>query len=192
MKVNIKDFIKINVVDTCSIWNLISSFRFYNASKKAGCHFSCTAFIMYECLYKPRKSVSETEQILIGRLKGLHQRGEFKEYHIEIDDLQDVDLLKKRKNLSKGELSGIAFAKKINQAFITDDQGARLLAEQVMPGKMVQTIPHLFGWLFFNEMLIDSDKDEIINEHKYFNRPLSKYLEDTYTKALELKLASKY
>lgn len=113
-------------------------------------------------------------------------------YHISIEDLQDIEILQKRKNLSKGELSSIVFAKKTRQALLTDDQGARKLAEQVMDKKSVQTTPHLFGWLFYADFLRDGDKDRIIKEHKDFKRPLAKYFSEMYVKALEFKLANTF
>lgn len=190
MRVDITKFYPLNVIDTCSIWNILSSTRFYNASKEAGCYFSCTAFILYECLYKPRSRNSEKESILKEKFNVEKEKENIGIYHISIEDLQDIEVLKNRKNLSKGELSGIVFAKKTNQAFITDDQGARKLAEQVMENSKVQTTPQLLGWLFFNNKLLDSDKVEILKDHIYFERPLSKYFEEVYLKTLELRLAN--
>ena len=112
----------------------------------------------------------------------------FKDYHISIADLQDIDVLQKSKNLSKGELSSIVFAKKIGQGFLTDDQGARKLAERFMTKEKVQTTPQLFGWLYYEERLIDSDKVQIINEHNELNRPLENYFNQVYQQALQLRL----
>ncbi|MDF5724128.1 MAG: XRE family transcriptional regulator, partial [Rhizonema sp. PD37] len=69
----------------------------------------------------------------------------------------DVEILQKRMNLSKGELTSIVFAKKTRQAFLTDDQKARKLASKVMQSDQVQTMPHLLGWLFFVSYLNDND-----------------------------------
>lgn len=117
-------------------------------------------------------------------------KGKFQSHHISIEDLQDIEVLENRKRLSKGELSSIVFSKKIRQAFLTDDQGARKLAEKMLEKSMVQTTPQLFGWLFYSGYLSDGDKDKIISDHKEFNRPLSQYFNEMYLKALELKLAS--
>ncbi|GAX38635.1 hypothetical protein [Nodularia sp. NIES-3585] len=86
------------------------------------------------------------------------------------------------------KLEFIAFAKKTRQAFLTDDQGARKLAAQVMPSNMVQTTPHLLGWLLFISYLNDNDLQKIISEHQKFHRPLKKYFLEVYTMVLEYKL----
>lgn len=189
MAVDPSQFCLLNVIDTCAIWNILSSKRFYAATLSAKCIFSCTQFVHYECLHKPRTEISEEEIELQNRFKKESEKGQFKNYHITIEDLQDIEILEKRKNLSKGELSSIVFARKTRQAFLTDDRGAKKLAEQIMDEKMVQTTPHLFGWLFYTDFLRDGDKDKIIKEHKSFNRPLAKYFDQIYLKALEYKLA---
>jgi hypothetical protein len=91
-------------------------------------------------------------------------------------------------SLSKGELSSVAFAKKTRQAFLTDDQKARLLAREVIGRSMVQTTPHLFGWLYFNRRLGEGDKDAIIAEHKSLGRPLAKHFEAMYEEAMRCRL----
>jgi len=126
------------------------------------------------------------------RLREERKQGKFRDYHIDIEDLQLIEVLKNRRNLSKGELSSIVFAKKTRQAFLTDDQSARILAQKILDPKMVQTTPHLFGWLFYSDYLIDSDKALIIKEHSELGRPLAKYFEEMYLKAYELKLSHRY
>ena len=192
MRLNPSQFHPSNIIDTCSIWNVLSSLRFYSAAKAANCNFFCTKFVYYECLHKPRKEISDEEGELIKRLKVQIENKDFQSFNISIEDLQDIGILEKRKNLSKGELSSIVFAKKTRQAFLTDDQGARILAEQFMDGNLVQTTPLLFGWLFFTGKLIDSDKDFIIQEHNSLNRPLEKYFIKMYEKAYELKLSQQF
>jgi predicted nucleic acid-binding protein len=189
MAVDPSVFYTINVVDTCSIWNILSSNLLYNAAMTAKCTFSCTQFVYYECLHKPRQKSSEEDFELQRRYKRERRKGKFSKYHIAIEDLHNIEILERRKKLSKGELSSIIFAKKTQQAFMTDDQGARRLAEQVMDKRKVQTTPHLFGWLIYSDFLSDSDKDQIIKEHKLNGRPLEKHFKKIYLKALELKLA---
>jgi len=53
---------------------------------------------------------------------------------------------------------------------------------------MVQTTPHLFGWLFYSGRLGDSDKTAIIEEHKEFKRSLAPYFEEMYLKAAQYRL----
>jgi hypothetical protein len=110
---------------------------------------------------------------------------------VDVEDLQDVEILQNRKRLSLGELSSIAFANKTKQAFLTDDQKARRLAERVLQPDHVQTIPHLFGWLLFTGALQDSDKDCVIGEHAAMKRPLGRFFEEMYLSALEQRLKSK-
>ena len=188
MPLNPSDFIKLNVADTCSIWNIISSIILLNAAKSAKCSFCCTAFVQYECFDKPRKSISEKEKELQLRLKREQSQDQFPVYHIDLEDLLDVEVLQERMNLGKGELSSIAFARRTRQGFLTDDQGARKLAKTTLPGKQVQTTPQLFGWLIYERFLTDADKNTVIEQHTNFNRPLKKYFEIMYERALEQKL----
>jgi len=55
-------------------------------------------------------------------------------------------------------------------------------------GPVVQTTPHLFGWLFFTATLGDGDRDQVILEHESLGRPLKKFFLEMY-RALELRLA---
>src|SRR6266496_4652483 len=141
------EFHKLNVTDTCSVWNILSSKTLYETAKAVGCTFSVTRFVYYECLFKRRGKMKTSDQELQSRLIAERKKGQFQEYHLEIADLQEVEILEKRRNLGMGELSSIAFAKRTRQAFITDDQGARKLASEIMGHRNVQTTPHLFGWL---------------------------------------------
>jgi hypothetical protein len=178
-----------NVADTCAIWNILSSKVLYSASIAAHCIFSCTAFVYYECLHKQRTNISFEEVELQRRLQQEMNNGQFKTFHIDLDDLNDIEVLEKRRNLSKGELSSMVFAIRTQQALITDDQGARKLASHCMSTDRVQTTPHLFGWLIYSGILGDSDKDDVIKEHMRFARPLQKYFNQIYLKALEYRLA---
>jgi len=187
MPIDPSQFQKLNVADTCSIWNVLSSRLLYVAANAAGCSFCCTNFVHYECLHKPRKTYTSEDLELQARLKEAILDGKFRSYHLDLEDLQEVDILQKRKNLGKGELASIAFAKKTNQAFLTDDIKARKLAEEVMIRHFVQTTPHLVGWLFFANFLGDGDLKSIVDEHQKYNRPLSQYFEDMYSRALDYR-----
>jgi len=184
-----------NVVDSCSIWNILSSMILYRAaiSDPAGCSFCCTSFVNYECLIKPRTNITQQEQQLKERLITEKTKGkQFQNFHLSIEDLQDVEVLENRKKLGKGELSSIVFAKKTNQPFLTDDKAARRLAESILQIDQIQTTPHLCGWLFYSDILTDSDKDKIINQHSIFRTTirgnLSQFFESMYQKACEYKL----
>ena len=188
MSLNPSLFNKLNVVDACSIWNILSSKLILQATKHSKCVFCCTAYVQYECIDKPRKRIIAKDQELQRHLKKEQEQGNFTVYHLDIDDLLNVEVLQERMNLGKGELSSIAFAKRTRQAFLTDDQGARKLAETSLESSNIQTTPHLFGWLIYNQYLSDSDMNQVIIQHEDFNRPLKKYFEIMCRKALEYRL----
>lgn len=184
---NPSKFHKINVVDSCAIWNIISTQLLRTTAYSAGCSFCCTDFVYYECLYKPRTKVKPEDIALQVLLRQEMKSGKFKNYHLDIEDLQEIDVLQKRKNLGKGELASIAFARKTHQAFLTDDRGARNLAEEVLTHHRVQTTAHLLGWLFFESFLSDGDLNQIIDEHKKYNGKLEKYFIVMYERALDFR-----
>lgn len=189
MAIDPSKFHLINVADTCSVWNVLSSQRLYSAAKEARCDFCITEFVRYECLVKPRKAPSAVDDQLIKRLTTEQGRGAFRAHACSIDDLQAIELLEKRRRLGKGELSSIAFAMKIRQAVITDDQKARKLASDAGHA-LVQTTPHLFSWLMFTGKLGDSDKALVIQQHEEMDQDLAPHFEKAYAMALECKLNS--
>lgn len=189
MAIDPSKFYLINVADTCSVWNVLSSQRLYSAAKEARCDFCITEFVRYECLVKPRKAPSAADDKLIRRLITEQGRGSFRAHACSIDDLQVIELLEKRKRLGKGELSSIAFAMKIRQAVITDDQKARKLASDAGHA-LVQTTPHLFSWLMFTGKLGDSDKALVIQQHEEMEQDLAPHFEQAYTMALKCKINS--
>jgi predicted nucleic acid-binding protein len=188
MVIDPSNFHKYNVIDTCAIWNILSSKLLYTTANNAGCLFCCTYFVYYECLNKPRKNPKQAEIELQNRFRQEYENGKFKYYHLTIEDLQDVEVLQVRKKKDKGELASIAFAKKTRQAFLTDDTGAKKLAAQSMNGKMVQNTPHLLAWLIFVNYLSDSDLQPIIDEHKKYNRHLEEKFLNAYKIVLEYRL----
>ena len=188
MAIDPSKFHLVNVADTCSVWNLLSSATLYSAAKEAHCDFCITSFVRYECLSKPRKqtpTAAETE--LMRRLAQEQGRGGFAAHSCGIGDLQAIKLLESRKRLGKGELSSVAFAMKIGQAVITDDMKARKLAEDSGHAH-IQTTPHLFSWLIFKGRLGDSDKATVIAQHKAMDRPLAPHFETAYEMALQCRL----
>lgn len=183
MEIDPSSFQTVNIVDTCAVWNVLSSQRLFSVAREAGCHFCMTAFVYYECLIKKRGVSKETDTVLMERLRRAQGEGAFQAHASTIDDLQQVALLERRKKLGKGELSSIAFAMKIGQAVMTDDQGARKLALAVGHSP-VQTTPHLFGWLFFTGRLSERDKGPIIQQHVEMGQTLMPHLEKAYEMAL--------
>ncbi|WP_454669199.1 hypothetical protein [Achromobacter kerstersii] len=188
MVIDPSKFRLVNVADTCSVWNVLSSRVLYSAAKEARCEFCITSFVSYECLKKPRKKTpTATEAELMQRLTQEQGRGRFAAHSCDISDLQTIKLLESRQRLGKGELSSIAFAIKIGQAVITDDMKARKLAED-FGHSLVQTTPHLFSWLIFKGRLGDSDKGTVIDQHRAMDRPLSPHFEKAYEMALQCRL----
>ena len=190
MGIDPSNFHLVNVADTCAVWNVLSSKLLLAAAKGAGCDFCITSFVHYECLVKPRKSVSPSEQELMGRLRAEQARGAFQHHSCDIGDLQAINVLEERKRLGKGELSSIAFAMKIRQAIMTDDKKARKLSED-SGHSLTQTTPHLFSWLIFTGRLGDADKVTVIEQHGALKRPLGPHLERAYELALLCRLNSK-
>lgn len=189
MSIDPSKFHPINVADTCSVWNILSSPRLSAAAREAKCDFCVTSFVHYECLIKPRKSISANEQTLIDRLRTEQRRGAFQAHSCGIDDLQTIEVLEKRKKLGKGELSSIAFSKKIHQGFITDDMKAWQLAKDADHAH-AQTTSHLFSWLIFTGRLSDGDKDTVIAQHVDAGRHIAKHLQAGYELALQCRLNS--
>jgi predicted nucleic acid-binding protein len=188
MRINIKSFKPLNVIDTCSIWHLLSSDMLYSTAKINGCYFSCTKYVEYECLYKPRTIFKEADKNLQNKLQKEMAKSLFPSYSISVDDLQSIMNLEQRKSLSKGELSSIVFAQKTQQAFLTDDQGARKLSEFYIGLDNTQTIPQLFGWLSYTGKILDSDKSVVILEHENNGGQLRKYFDEVFDRARELIL----
>lgn len=190
MAIDPSNFHPINVVDTCAVWNVLSSTRLYSAAKEAGCDFCITGFVFYECLIKKRSAQKATDTELMERLKKSQRGGTFRAHETTIDDLQRVAQLEQRRRLGKGELSTIAFAMKINQAVMTDDQKARRLAQDVGHA-LIQTTPHLFSWLIFKQRLVDADKAMILQQHQEMGQILGPHFENAYRLARECALNSR-
>lgn len=181
-------FERLNVADTCSIWNVLSSRVLYSAAKLAGIFFCCTEFVRYECLHKPGQPRPERSE-LQSRLRRAIGNGDFKSCKIDIEDLQDVEIIENRMRLSKGEISSIVFAKKSQQAFMTDDKKASKLARTAINNNMVQSTPHLLAWLYFDGRLQDSDKDTVIADLTELNRgSLKSHFDEAYREALRCRL----
>jgi len=182
-------FETLNVADTCSIWNVLASRTLQTAARSAHVSLCLTEFVRYECLHKPGQSRPERAE-LQNRLRREVRSGGVSAYSIDLEDLQDVETLDKRKRVSKGELSSIVFAKKTQQAFMTDDKKAANLARTMIPTDKVQSTPHLLGWLYFNGRLLDADKVTILTELEELNRNLRTQIEETYHEALRCRLMS--
>lgn len=180
--INPSTFHPINVTDTCAVWNVLSSDCLYQAAVAAGCDFCLTDFVQYECVFKRRGALKPTDQALMDRLKKEQSKGRFRSHPSTIADLQRVAQLEQRRRLGLGELSSLAFAMQINQALLTDDQKARMLAQEV-GHPLIQTTPHLFGWLVYSGRLAHGDRKTVVQEHSAMGQILGRHFEDAYTLA---------
>jgi hypothetical protein len=184
--IDVSRFEKLNVADTCSLWNLLASPLLYSTAESAGVRLCSTTFVRYECLHKPSRRAWPERDELQKRLRAKVTAGKVDFHAIDIDDLQDVEVLKNRKKISTGELSVIVFAKKTRQAVLTDDVGAQKLAKTELAASLVQNTAHLFAWLYFNSHMGDSDKDQIKADLAALCRSL-KHLDELHTEAQRCK-----
>jgi hypothetical protein len=182
-------FVRLNVADTCSIWNVLASRILYSAARAAQVSLCVTHFVRYECLNKPGQIRPERSE-LQRRLQREIDLGGVTCCNIDLEDLQDIEVLQARGRISKGELSSMVFARKTQQAFMTDDRKAAKLADEILPSHRVQSTPHLFAWLYFAGGLQDSDKGAIAADLLALGRNLQPHLDAAYNEALRCRLAS--
>jgi hypothetical protein len=174
MATDVSRFALSNIVDTCSIWNLLSSQRLLALALDSGVRLACTPFVVYECLVKPRRVKTPEDDELKQRLLSARASDQIAMFPIDVEDLQVVELLERRRRLGKGELSTIAFAMKTRQMVMTDDTKAIRLAAEFLPSPGAQTTPHLLGWLVYGNRLTVGDEVLVLQEHEAMRRPLHK------------------
>jgi hypothetical protein len=189
--INVERFVLANVLDTCAIWNILSSLRLYRGALVAGCAFCGTDYVLYECLHKPRSRARPGDSELRTRLVRAQARGEIVTVFLSVEDLQELEILGARKRLGRGELSALAFARRSRVAFLTDDQGARRLANETLQSGYTQTTPHLLAWLLFTGHLTDGDKLDVLREHQDLGGNLAPHLEVAYCEAMRCKLMTR-
>lgn len=187
MAIDYTSCLKSNVIDTCSIWNILSSRIFYAVLQEQQFDFCITKFVEYECLYRERTNPNVKELELKARFEKELRKNKFPCHKLSIEDLQHEDILNSRGRFGKGELSSIAFAKKTGIAFLTDDQGARKRGGEVLGKIRVQTCPLLFGWTLLKGFMIEKDHHDIIREHISFERPLEKHFRKAHEEAMRIK-----
>ncbi|MDI1231739.1 MAG: hypothetical protein PSU93_11370 [Methylobacter sp.] len=178
------------VSDTCSVWNILSSRKLFQATKAAKLHFCITPMVLYECLYKPRSSITPEKSELITRLEKAQADGAFPIQECELEDL--VELARQAPSgLGSGEMSCIAMAYRIRSiAFMTDEKKARKFASGKL-SLVVETTPKLYGWLHYKLFLSDGDHDDVIREHEYYEKmPLTKFFAVAFEEALRCRLMS--
>lgn len=98
---DVSHFSLYNVADACAIWNLLASRLLSTVARHAGVQLCSTNYVRYECLHKRGQFRPEREE-LKRRLLQTSNRGELKWYHIDIEDLQEVDALRNREASEPG------------------------------------------------------------------------------------------
>ena len=106
--IDVSQFVKLNVADTCSLWNLLASPLLYSTAESAGGRLCSTTFVRYECLHKPARRAWPERDELQKRLRTKVRAGKIEFHGIDIEDLQEIEILKNRKKISTGELSASA------------------------------------------------------------------------------------
>jgi predicted nucleic acid-binding protein len=177
-----------SVVDTCAVWNMLSSLRLNEAAIQAKLHFCITPVVLYECLYKPRPCITWEQQELMDRLESNRAKGRFQTLECSLDDLLTISE-KVPGRLGSGELSCLAAAYRIRSiAVMTDEKLARKFAVEKL-NLSVETTPRLYGYLHYHLHLSDSDHDQVIDEHERFERrPLTEFFNKSYAEAMRCRL----
>lgn len=190
MAIEPTQFSRMVVSDTCSVWNILSSRKLYQAAKTANLYFCITPMVLYECLSKPRSNITTEQSELMTRLENARSLGAFPVQECDLEDL--VELAQKApRGLGSGEMSCIAMAYKLRTiAFMTDEKKARKFADKKL-SLLVETTPKLYAWLHYRLFLSDSDHQDVIDEHeKYEKMPLTIFFNEAYEKALHYRLFS--
>jgi hypothetical protein len=180
-----------SVADTCSVWNMLSSRKLYQAAMAARLHFCVTGMVLYECLQKPRSFTSPERAEMMQRLERARRSGGFPTQPCNLDDLADISRQAPR-GLGSGELSCIAVAYRVRSiAFMTDEKQARHVASTKF-SLNVETTPKLYAWLHYRQHLGGGDHDDVIREHEMYEaRPLTRFFQEAYEEAMRCRLMAK-
>jgi hypothetical protein len=72
--VDVSAFTLVSAIDTCAIWNLLSSPRLSSAALTKGCWFAVARYVQYEALEKPRSRPSPADLALQQELRDRLQK----------------------------------------------------------------------------------------------------------------------
>lgn len=192
MRVDVRSFAPTNAIDTCAIWNLLSSSRLTSAACSKQRWFVVADYVRYEALNRARTNPEPSELELQAKFRARLEKGQgFSCQSVSLADLQAVANHPAIGRLGGGEIAALALARTMRIGFMTDDQKARAKAADVDVG-MAHTTPHLFGWLIYEGALGDGDYSAVIAEHeasipKQSGR-LSKYFRAAYEEACRCRL----
>ena len=193
MKVDVTAFAQFNAIDTCAIWNVLSSDRLASAAVGRTRWFVVTDYVRYEALERRRTDPEPCELELQDKLRRRLGKGQgFSSHSVSLEDLQAVADLPEISRLGKGEIAALALARRMRMGFMTDDQKARLEADRIGAGP-THTTPHLLGWLVYDGALGDSDIGTVLAEHEAAvpkkNGQLTRYFQAAYEEACSCLLA---
>lgn len=191
--IDVTIFAQITTIDTCAIWNVLSSARLTAAAHGKQRWFVVADYVRYEALERPRTDPEPCELDLQAKFRERLQRETgFSRQSVSLADLQALANMPVISRLGQGEIAALALARKMRIGFMTDDQKARLGADEVGAGP-AHTTPHLLGWLIYDGALGDSDFGIVIAEHEASvpkkNGQLSKYFRIAYEEACGRRLA---
>jgi hypothetical protein len=166
INVDVRTFAPISAIDTCSIWNLLSSPLLLATALRKGRSFAVAGYVRHEALEKPRTKPTAAELAMQGEFKRRLSNGQgFTEVPMALADLQAVATLPESRKLGSGEIAALALARTLRSAILTEDRGARKAAPRAGVGQ-AQTTPQLLGWLFYEGELTDGDVTVIISQHE--------------------------
>ncbi len=193
MRIDVTAFAQITAIDTCAIWNVLSSTRLTAAAHAKQRWFVVADYVRYEALERPRTDPEPCELALQAKFRDrLQKQHGFSRQTVSLDDLQAVANMPIVSRLGQGEIAALALAHKMRMGFMTDDQKARAGADEIGVGP-AHTTPHLLGWLIYDGSLGDSDVGTVIAEHEASvpkkNGQLSKYFRAAYEEACGRRLA---
>lgn len=187
----VQSFPPVNAIDTCAVWNILSS-KILTAAVKGRAKFVLAEYVRYECLTKFRKN-PEADADLRERLSRELASGEhFRTQKLEVGDLQElVASVGSVSRFHRGELAALALARRHGKGFMTDDRIARKIGEDVLGTDRVRTTPHLVGWLSYGGFLTDGDIPVIIADNHAFRGEYGKlgpFIYKCYEHAMGLRL----
>lgn len=193
MKVDVRSFAPTNAIDTCAIWNVLSSSCLASAARGKQRWFVVADYVRYEALDRARTNAEPSELKLQTKFRDrLDKRQGFSRESVSLADLQAVSNHPAIRRLGEGEIAALALARTMRIGFMTDDQKARAAAADINVGT-AHTTPHLLGWLIYEGALGDGDYSTVIAEHEASvpkrRGQLSKYFRDAYEEACRCRLA---
>ncbi|MBC9207118.1 hypothetical protein IBL26_09760 [Roseomonas aerophila] len=191
--VDVRTFAPVSAIDTCSVWNLLSSPRLLATALRRGRWFVVAPYVRYEALDKARSRATSAELAMQEEFRIRLEAGNqgFSREETLLADLQAVASLPDCRRLGRGEIAALALARRLRSAVLTEDRGARKVAPLVGV-EPAQTTPQLLGWLLYEGHLSDGDVPDIISEHETrieaSRGRITKYFRRIYEEACRCRL----